>query len=101
MAWGGFGCYVCKKEEDNGNMVKPDSKTVMAIQGVTAAIARSVSASITISGVAKKKKLIIVKNCIKYQKNKRCILHIRDCLYILYKSTFKIKKVKKIVRNSV
>ncbi|KAF2599982.1 hypothetical protein F2Q68_00008922 [Brassica cretica] len=40
-------CYVCKKKEDNGNMVKPDSKMVMAIQGVSAAIAGSVSALIT------------------------------------------------------
>ncbi|KAG2322469.1 hypothetical protein Bca4012_056782 [Brassica carinata] len=47
MVWGGIGCYVCKKGEENGNMVKPDSKTVMAVQGVSAAIAGSVSALIT------------------------------------------------------
>ncbi|CAH8331437.1 unnamed protein product [Eruca vesicaria subsp. sativa] len=47
MVWGGIGCYVCKKGEENGNTVKPDSKTVMAVQGVSAAIAGSVSALIT------------------------------------------------------
>ncbi|CAA7043056.1 unnamed protein product [Microthlaspi erraticum] len=50
MVWGGIGCYVCKKDdESNGsnNAMKPDSKTVMAVQGVSAAIAGSVSALIT------------------------------------------------------
>ncbi|KAJ0256383.1 Uncharacterized protein HA466_0093510 [Hirschfeldia incana] len=47
MVWGGIGCYVCKKGEENGNTVKPDSKTVMAVQGVSAAVAGSVSALIT------------------------------------------------------
>ncbi|KAF8083555.1 hypothetical protein N665_0766s0015 [Sinapis alba] len=47
MVWGGIGCYVCKKDQENGNTVKPDSKTVMAVQGVSAAIAGSVSALIT------------------------------------------------------
>ncbi|KAF2592225.1 hypothetical protein F2Q70_00044657 [Brassica cretica] len=37
MVWG----------EENGNTVKPDSKTVMAVQGVSAAVAGSVSALIT------------------------------------------------------
>ncbi|KAJ4872695.1 Mitochondrial substrate carrier family protein [Raphanus sativus] len=44
---GGIGCYVCKKGEESGNTVKPDSKTVMAVQGVSAAVAGSVSALIT------------------------------------------------------
>lgn len=50
MVWGGIGCYVCKKDEESGNnstTMKPDSKTIMAVQGVSAAIAGSVSALIT------------------------------------------------------
>ncbi|XP_010497567.1 PREDICTED: mitochondrial substrate carrier family protein H-like, partial [Camelina sativa] len=51
MVWGGIGCYVCKKDEESGNnnstAIKPDSKTIMAVQGVSAAIAGSVSALIT------------------------------------------------------
>lgn len=47
MVWGGIGCYVCKKDEENSNTIKPDSKTIMAVQGVSAAIAGSVSALIT------------------------------------------------------
>ncbi|KAF8111288.1 hypothetical protein N665_0076s0269 [Sinapis alba] len=47
MVWGGVGCYVCKKDGENGNTIKPDSKTIMAVQGVSAAIAGSVSALIT------------------------------------------------------
>lgn len=50
MVWGGIGCYVCKKDEESGNnstTIKPDSKTIMAVQGVSAAIAGSVSALIT------------------------------------------------------
>ncbi|CAN8239553.1 unnamed protein product [Cochlearia groenlandica] len=46
MVWGGVGCYVCKKD-DNTTTIKPDSKTIMAVQGVSAAIAGSVSALIT------------------------------------------------------
>ncbi|CAN8235214.1 unnamed protein product [Cochlearia groenlandica] len=48
MVWGGVGCYVCKKDEDSANTtMRPDSKTIMAVQGVSAAIAGSVSALIT------------------------------------------------------
>ncbi|KDP40724.1 hypothetical protein JCGZ_24723 [Jatropha curcas] len=51
MVWGGIGCYFCKKDEDgndNGvNALRPDSKTVMAVQGVSAAMAGGVSALIT------------------------------------------------------
>ncbi|XP_010540080.1 PREDICTED: solute carrier family 25 member 44-like [Tarenaya hassleriana] len=48
MVWGGIGCYVCKKDSDEANnTIKPDSKTVMAVQGVSAAMAGSVSALIT------------------------------------------------------
>lgn len=48
MVWSGVGCYVCKKDDEaNNSMINPDSKTIMAVQGVSAAIAGSVSALIT------------------------------------------------------
>lgn len=49
LVWGGVGCYCCKKEDnDNGvNAFRPDWKTVMAVQGVSAAMAGGVSALIT------------------------------------------------------
>lgn len=51
MVWSGFGYYFCKKDEygtGNGvNTFRPDSKTVMAVQGVSAAMAGGVSALIT------------------------------------------------------
>lgn len=52
LVWGGIGCYCCKKEEsgcgENGvSTYKPDSKAVMAVQGVSAAMAGGFSALIT------------------------------------------------------
>lgn len=53
VVWGGIGCYCCKKEDagnNNNNGVstfRPDSKTIMAVQGVSAAMAGGVSALIT------------------------------------------------------
>ncbi|GAV84940.1 Mito_carr domain-containing protein [Cephalotus follicularis] len=48
LVWGGIGCYVCKKDEEGGQgMIRPDSTTVMAVQGVSAAMAGGVSALIT------------------------------------------------------
>ncbi|XP_048233816.1 mitochondrial substrate carrier family protein J isoform X2 [Ricinus communis] len=52
MVWGGVGCYFSKKHQDgvnvdSNNTLKPDSKTVMAVQGVSAAMAGGVSALIT------------------------------------------------------
>ncbi|KAL7191147.1 hypothetical protein ACSBR2_023252 [Camellia fascicularis] len=51
LVWGGIGCYLCKKDscrnENGGNSFRPDSKTVMAVQGVSAAMAGGVSALIT------------------------------------------------------
>ncbi|KAL5579522.1 hypothetical protein UlMin_011964 [Ulmus minor] len=51
LVWGGIGCHFCKKDyENNDNGVytlRPDSKTVMAVQGVSAAMAGGVSALIT------------------------------------------------------
>ncbi|KAJ8756100.1 hypothetical protein K2173_024647 [Erythroxylum novogranatense] len=53
LVWGGFGCYLGKKGNDGcggggyGGGVRPDSKTVMTVQGVSAAMAGGVSALIT------------------------------------------------------
>ncbi|KAI8529695.1 hypothetical protein RHMOL_Rhmol12G0244800 [Rhododendron molle] len=53
LVWGGIGYYCCKKEDagnNNANGVstfRPDSKTIMAVQGVSAAMAGGVSALIT------------------------------------------------------
>lgn len=51
LVWGGVGCYLAKKDDesnDNGvKTIRPDSKTVMAVQGVSAAMAGGVSALIT------------------------------------------------------
>lgn len=51
MVWGGVGCYLNNKKGDegnsNGNGLRPDTKTVMAVQGVSAAMAGGMSALIT------------------------------------------------------
>ncbi|XP_009596520.1 uncharacterized protein [Nicotiana tomentosiformis] len=51
LVWSGYGCYFCKsgeaKTEDEIKILKPDSKTVMAVQGVSAAMAGGISALIT------------------------------------------------------
>ncbi|GMI82153.1 hypothetical protein like AT1G72820 [Hibiscus trionum] len=56
LVWGGIGCYICKKDGDsndngssstNSNTIRPDTKTVMAVQGVSAAMAGGMSALIT------------------------------------------------------
>lgn len=48
LVWGGFGSYICKKDDDcSESGYRPDSKTVMAVQGVSAAMAGGVSALIT------------------------------------------------------
>ncbi|KAG8380126.1 hypothetical protein BUALT_Bualt07G0161200 [Buddleja alternifolia] len=59
LVWDGMGCFLCKKEENgvinvndgeistsNGGL-RPDGKVVMAVQGVSAAMAGGVSALIT------------------------------------------------------
>ncbi|XP_073276692.1 uncharacterized protein [Primulina huaijiensis] len=47
--WGGVSCYICKKDEnDNGGSgYRPDGKTVVAVQGLSAAMASGVSALVT------------------------------------------------------
>ncbi|KAM7254523.1 hypothetical protein ACFE04_003903 [Oxalis oulophora] len=51
VVWGGIGCYASQREDspgtNSGNIIRPDSKTVMAVQGVSAAMAGGVSALIT------------------------------------------------------
>ncbi|KAI3766418.1 hypothetical protein L2E82_16475 [Cichorium intybus] len=52
LVWGGIGSYMCKKDDDsneNGGVVAftPDSRTIMAVQGVSAAMAGGVSALVT------------------------------------------------------
>lgn len=53
LVWGGVGCYLRKKEEDGkgemwvNTLITPDSRTVMAVQGVSAFMAGGVSAVIT------------------------------------------------------
>ncbi|XP_057535572.1 uncharacterized protein LOC130813732 [Amaranthus tricolor] len=44
LIWGGIGCYFCKRDNDP---YKPDSKMVMVVQGMSAAIAGGASALIT------------------------------------------------------
>ncbi|GLT49688.1 hypothetical protein SLA2020_232290 [Shorea laevis] len=51
LVWAGVGCYLCRKK-DNGNenggyLMRPDSRTVMAVQGISAALAGGMSALIT------------------------------------------------------
>ncbi|CAI9261947.1 unnamed protein product [Lactuca saligna] len=48
LVWGGIGSYMCN-ENENGGVVAftPDSRTVMAVQGVSAAMAGGVSALVT------------------------------------------------------
>lgn len=47
--WGGIGCYFCKKSENGngGNGYRPDGKSVMAVQAVSAAMASGASALVT------------------------------------------------------
>lgn len=51
LVWGGIGCYLCKKDDDmfenRVGALRPDCKTVTAVQGVSAFMAGGVSAVIT------------------------------------------------------
>ncbi|XVE97738.1 hypothetical protein REPUB_Repub03eG0044400 [Reevesia pubescens] len=50
LIWGGFGCSMGKKDESGvigGSSFKPDSKALVAVQGLSAAMASGVSALIT------------------------------------------------------
>lgn len=50
LVWGGVGCFLRRKYGDREGdmmMIRPDSKTVMAFQGVSAAMAGGLSALIT------------------------------------------------------
>ncbi|PWA97507.1 Mitochondrial carrier domain-containing protein [Artemisia annua] len=67
LVWGGIGTYMSKKDEDsneNGNVVaiRPDSRTVMAVQGVSAAMAGGVSALVTMPLDTIKTRLQVIDN---------------------------------------
>lgn len=67
LIWGGIGCYFCKRDDsnngDHGNGgYRPDSKTVMAVQGVSAAMAGGVSALITMPLDTIKTRLQVLDN---------------------------------------
>ncbi|KAM5579493.1 hypothetical protein ABKV19_009329 [Rosa sericea] len=47
MVWNGVGCYCSKSNENGVNTYRPDSKTIMAVQGASAAMAGGMSALIT------------------------------------------------------
>lgn len=51
LIWGGFGCYMGKKDENglvvHGYGFRPDSRATVAVQGLSAAMASGVSALIT------------------------------------------------------
>ncbi|KAJ7966384.1 solute carrier family 25 member 44-like [Quillaja saponaria] len=50
LIWGGFGCHMGKKDESalaNGYGFRPDSKAMVAVQGLSAVMASGVSALIT------------------------------------------------------
>lgn len=47
MVWSGVGCYCCKSNENGVDIYRPDSKTIMAVQGASAAMAGGMSALIT------------------------------------------------------
>ncbi|GAV56963.1 Mito_carr domain-containing protein [Cephalotus follicularis] len=50
LIWGGIGCYISKKEDINSSVgcgFRPDPKAVVAVQGLSAAMASGISAIIT------------------------------------------------------
>ncbi|KAF6152344.1 hypothetical protein GIB67_005998 [Kingdonia uniflora] len=50
LVWSGLGCYQCKREDKKdgfSNNYRPDLKTVMGVQGISAAMAGGISALIT------------------------------------------------------
>ncbi|PIN24002.1 putative mitochondrial carrier protein [Handroanthus impetiginosus] len=48
VIWGFIGCYCCKKNENgNGGGYRPDGKAVVAVQGLSAAMASGASALVT------------------------------------------------------
>ncbi|XP_076898129.1 uncharacterized protein LOC143551619 [Bidens hawaiensis] len=55
LVWGGVGSYICKKDG-------PDSRTVMAVQGVSAAMAGGVSALVTMPLDTIKTRLQVLDN---------------------------------------
>lgn len=66
LVWSGIGCHFCRKDDENsensGNTLKPDSKTVMAVQGFSAAMAGGVSALLTMPLDTIKTRLQVLEN---------------------------------------
>ncbi|KAL8230272.1 hypothetical protein R6Q57_000050 [Mikania cordata] len=58
LVWGGIGSYLCKKDDD----MIADSRTVMAVQGVSAAMAGGVSALVTMPLDTIKTRLQVLDN---------------------------------------
>ncbi|KAH9658821.1 mitochondrial substrate carrier family protein j [Citrus sinensis] len=64
LVWGGVGCFLRRKYGDREGdmmMIRPDSKTVMAFQGVSAAMAGGLSALITMPLIRLKRVKSLVK----------------------------------------
>lgn len=47
LIWGGFGCHLGKKDENGFGSFRPDSRAMVGVQGLSAAMASGVSALIT------------------------------------------------------
>ncbi|KAK9066169.1 hypothetical protein SSX86_013490 [Deinandra increscens subsp. villosa] len=67
LVWGGIGSYMCQKDEDSSEnsgvvAMRPDSRTVMAVQGVSAAMAGGVSALVTMPLDTIKTRLQVLDN---------------------------------------
>ncbi|KAF5793411.1 putative mitochondrial carrier protein [Helianthus annuus] len=62
LVWGGVGSYLCKKDDDGVVVMRPDSTTVMAVQGVSAAMAGGVSALVTMPLDTIKTRLQVLDN---------------------------------------
>ncbi|MCL7038972.1 hypothetical protein MKW94_018560 [Papaver nudicaule] len=73
IMWGGYSCYIAKKEKSgggggggggcSGRCISPDSKTVMAVQGLSAAMAGGFSALITMPLDTIKTRLQVLDGC--------------------------------------
>ncbi|GJR30106.1 solute carrier family 25 member 44-like protein [Tanacetum coccineum] len=63
LVWGGIGSYMSKKDEDSNVVaIRPDSRTVMAVQGVSAAMAGGMSALVTMPLDTIKTRLQVLDN---------------------------------------
>lgn len=67
VMWGGYSCYLAKKENGtsscNGGCISPSAKTVMAVQGLSAAMAGGFSALVTMPLDTIKTRLQVLDGC--------------------------------------